>query len=77
MLTTALHRFLTIAIAIAAGVAALAFSVAVFTFIAATGVLAFAYAWARQKFGRPQRVEVPRRGRGEIIDVPSREIDRD
>jgi hypothetical protein len=86
MLATALQRLLAVAIAVSIFIAALAFSVVLFAVVAAVGVLALGYAWWRQKFGRPRRVDapmrgrpgrdVPPRGRGEIIDLPSREVGR-
>lgn len=80
MFTATLHRIFTISFAVLAAIAALAFSVVVFTGIAVLGVIAFTYAWWRNKFGlaRPRGAAAPRatRAHGEIIDLPSREVER-
>ena len=54
--------------------AALAFSVVLFAVIATVGAAALAFAWWRVKFAGPRAANV--RPGEDIIDVPSREIDR-
>lgn len=70
-----LHRLLTVVVAVAIFIAALAFSVVVFALIAAAGVTALALAWARGKFGKPRSVGAAR-GSVVVIDLPSREVER-
>ena len=76
---TFLQRFLAAAAAVLIFVAAFAFSVMLFAVIAAVGVVALAIAWWRMKFGKPRPGRTTGRpaGAGDVIDVPSREVERD
>lgn len=69
-----LQRLFAIVVGLLVFTAALAFSVVLFAVIATVGAAALAFAWWRIKFASPRSANV--RPGEDIIDVPSREIDR-